>query len=222
MGRMSVGDPPSEPGPHGDPEKSPGESPEKSNETKEPVAASPQSRIRALIQQARDEGDPSRSAELYEQAHRLDLNDPMAMSYYGMSLAVHRNFHQQGIVFCEEAVRRMGPHPDLLLNLARALLASRNKKEAVRVLRRALARSQGHPRVISELVALGLRATPVIPFLPRSFFVNKYLGMFRHWLKGLGRERDDGRRPLPAELGRLSGNVDVVRQAMDEEEEERP
>lgn len=173
-----------------------------------------------MIQQAREMDDPSRATELYEQAHRLDLNDPMAMSYYGMSLAVHRNFHQQGIVFCEEAIRRMGPHPDLLLNLAKALLASRNKKEAVRVLRRALERSKGHPEVISELVSLGLRSRPVIPFLPRSFFLNKYLGMFRHWLKGLGRERDDGRRPLPAELGRLSGNLDAMRQSLEGDEDE--
>lgn len=171
-------------------------------------------RIRALIEEGLRATSGEEQLRLFEQAHGLDLNDPRAMSFHGMAIAAVRHRYQQGIVFCEEAVRRMGPNPDLLVNLARAYLAARNKREAVRALRRAMARAGGQDeRARVELAALGLRRPPVLPFLPRWLFLNRWLGRLRHRLT-LGRTKDDGLRPIPAELGQLSGDLETAKREL--------
>lgn len=171
--------------------------------------------IRKLLAAASRSVNPTEQMILYEQAHRIDLNDPMAMSYHGMALATMKGAYLQGIVFCEEAVRRVGPNPELLVNLAKAYTAANSKREAVRCLRRALSRSGGvHSGALRELLKLGLRRPPVIPFLPRSFFLNKWLGKLRHRLFYAKQQHDDGRLPVPAELGHLSGDVQVAQRAL--------
>lgn len=171
--------------------------------------------IRVLLAAASRSANANEKMTLYERAHRLDLNDPMAMSYHGMALATMRGAYLQGIVFCEEAVRRVGANPELLVNLAKAYTAASSKREAVRCLRRALTRSGGaHSGALSELLKLGLRRPPVIPFLPRSFFLNKWLGKLRHRLFYAKQQHDDGRLPVPAELGRLSGDVTAAQLAI--------
>lgn len=172
-------------------------------------------RVRALLAEGDRAEVPERQLALYAAAHRLDLNDPLAMSAHGMALATVKGAYQQGIVFCEEAVRRIGANPDLLVNLARAYTAASSKREAVRCLRRALARSGGHhPAALAELLKLGLRRRPVIPFLPRSFFLNKFLGKLRHRLFYAKQQADDGLQPVPAELGQMSGDVEQARRAL--------
>jgi hypothetical protein len=157
--------------------------------------------IRELVTQGLTAVEPEERLRLFERAHRLDFNDPWAMSYHGWALASVRKGTLQGIVFCEEAVRRMGPNPDLLLNLAEAYLAASNKREAVRALRRAMANTPDEDRAVKLLMALGLRRRPIFPFLPRSFFLNKWLGRLRHRVLSRGEKPDDGRQPIPAELG---------------------
>ena len=72
---------------------------------------------------------------------------------------------------------RRGPlTSEMLVNLARALVVTRNKEQAVRALRRAQELSPADPRVGREFLALGLRRPPPIPWLPRTFFLNKWIG----------------------------------------------
>ncbi len=179
--------------------------------TDERAAPAPSDRaaeMRRLVDAGMSAASPEEMSRCFEAAHRLDLNDATAMSLHGMALATVQHRYQQGIVFCEEAVRRTGPSPFLLVNLAKAYLASRNKREAVRCLRRALARSGGtDERARAELAALGLRRAPVIPFLPRDFFLNRLLGRLRHSLLERRAMREDGLLPVPAELGRLSTSL---------------
>ena len=61
------------------------------------------------------------------------------------------------------------------MNLARALVVTRNKEQAVRALRKAMELTDD-PRVTAEFVALGLRRPPPIPWLPRNFILNKWIG----------------------------------------------
>lgn len=168
-------------------------------------------KVRELIDAGLKEKDPAAQFQLFKQAHLTDMNDSHAMSVHGMAIATFTGRYQQGIVFCEEAVRRHGPSPFLLVNLAKAYIAAKNKREAVRCLRRALARSSGDDdRARIELASLGLRRTPVIPFLPRSFFLNKILGRWRHAILERRTPPDNGEKPIPAELGQLSGDLVAV------------
>ena len=172
-------------------------------------------KVRELIEAGLAEREPSAQFLLFQKAHFTDMNDAHAMSVHGMAIATVQGRYQQGIVFCEEAVRRHGPSPFLLVNLAKAYLAAKNKREAVRCLRRALARSEGEDdRARVELASLGLRRTPVIPFLPRSFFLNKILGRWRHAILERKTPPDNGEKPIPAELGQLSGDLVAAQAAV--------
>jgi hypothetical protein len=54
---------------------------------------------------------------------------------------------------------------------------TRNKEQAVRALRKAIELAPNDPRVRAEFAALGLRRPPPIPWMPREFFLNKWIGM---------------------------------------------
>jgi tetratricopeptide (TPR) repeat protein len=120
--------------------------------------------------------DPRAAHDIFEKAWRRNLNDARVLSNYGLTLVLVEGDRQRGIRFCEEALRRGLQTTETLVNLARALVVTRNKEQAVRALRKAMELAPDDPRVTAEFVALGLRRPPPIPWLPRNFFLNKWIG----------------------------------------------
>jgi tetratricopeptide (TPR) repeat protein len=120
--------------------------------------------------------DPRAAHDIFDKAWRRNLNDPRVLSNYGLTLVLVEGDRQRGIRFCEEALRRGLQTTETLVNLARALVVTRNKEQAVRALRKAMELSPDDPRVTAEFAALGLRRPPPIPWLPRDFFLNKWIG----------------------------------------------
>lgn len=127
------------------------------------------------------ESNPKAAHDVFEKAWRRNLNDPRVLSNYGLTLVLVEGDRQRGIRFCEEALRRGPATTETLVNLARALVVTRNKEQAVRALRKAMELAPDDPRVTAEFVALGLRRPPPISWLPRTFFLNKWLGMLTWW-----------------------------------------
>jgi tetratricopeptide (TPR) repeat protein len=122
------------------------------------------------------EADPRAAHEIFARAWRRNLNDPRVLSNYGLTLVLVEGDRQRGIRFCEEALRRGLQTTESLVNLAKALVVTRNKEQAVRALRKAMELAPDDPRVGLEFAALGLRRPPPIPWLPREFFLNRWLG----------------------------------------------
>ena len=120
--------------------------------------------------------DPRAAHALFEKAYRRNPNDTRVLANFGLTLVLVERDRQRGIRFCEEAVRRGPLTTEVLVNLAKALVQTRNKEQAVRALRRAQELAPDDPRVGVEFVALGLRRVPPIPWLPREFFLNKWIG----------------------------------------------
>jgi tetratricopeptide (TPR) repeat protein len=120
--------------------------------------------------------DPRAAHDIFEKAWRRNLNDPRVLSNYGLTLVLVEGDRQRGIRFCEEALRRGLQTTETLVNLARALVVTRNTEQAVRALRKAMELSPDDPRVVTEFATLGLRRPPPIPWLPRDFFLNKWIG----------------------------------------------
>lgn len=139
----------------------------------------PRAELDALIDQGREllDGDPPAAHVIFESAYRKATADPRVLSNYGLTLVLVEGDRQRGIRFCEEAVRRGPVTTEALVNLAKALVQTRNKEQAVRALRKAMELAPSDPRVRSEFAALGLRRPPPIPWLPREFFLNKWIGM---------------------------------------------
>ena len=123
------------------------------------------------------ETDPRGAHEVFQKAWRRNLNDPRVLSNYGLTLVLVEGDRQRGIRFCEEALRRGLQTTESLVNLAKALVVTRNKEQAVRALRKAMELAPNDPRVRAEFAALGLRRSPPIPWLPREFFLNKWIGV---------------------------------------------
>ncbi|HYV67191.1 MAG TPA: tetratricopeptide repeat protein [Myxococcales bacterium] len=134
---------------------------------------------RALLDQ-----DRAQAHQVFEKAYRRNLNDVRVLSNYGLTLVLVEGDRQRGIRFCEEAVRRGPLTTEMLVNLARALVVTRNKEQAVRALQRALELAPNDPRVRQEFLMLGLRRPPPIPWLPRNFFLNRWLGKLTWRLSG--------------------------------------
>ena len=134
--------------------------------------------LSALIESGREvlEKNPQEAHAAFEKAHRRNINDVRVLSNYGLTLVLVEGDRQRGIRFCEEAVRRGPITTEMLVNLAKALVVTRNKEQAVRALRRAQELAPDDPRVGQEFLALGLRRPPPIPWLPRSFFLNRWIG----------------------------------------------
>jgi tetratricopeptide (TPR) repeat protein len=134
--------------------------------------------LAALIESGRAalENAPQEAHAAFEKAYRRNINDVRVLSNYGLTLVLVEGDRQRGIRFCEEAVRRGPTTSEMLINLAKALVVTRNKEQAVRALRRAQELSPDDPRVGQEFIALGLRRPPPIPWLPRNFFLNKWIG----------------------------------------------
>ncbi|HEY6912837.1 MAG TPA: tetratricopeptide repeat protein [Myxococcales bacterium] len=150
-----------------------------------PAALSPAQKgeVDRILEEGRAllETDPKAAHDVFQRAWRRNLNDPRVLSNYGLTLVLVEGDRQRGIRFCEEALRRGSPTTETLVNLARALVVTRNKEQAVRALKKAMELAPDDPRVTAEFVALGLRRPPAISWLPRTFFLNKWLGMLTWW-----------------------------------------
>jgi len=141
-------------------------------------ALAPRGELDRIIDEGRTllETDPKAAHEAFERAWRRNINDARILSNYGLTLVLVEGDRQRGIRFCEEALRRGLQTTETLVNLAKALVVTRNKEQAVRALRKAMELAPDDPRVGQEFAALGLRRPPPLPWLPRNFWLNKWLG----------------------------------------------
>lgn len=143
-------------------------------------------------------GDLDGAHEAFAGAHRRASGDPRVVSWYGVTLVLVEKNSNLGMLLADQAVRVMGPLPELALNQARVAVALGQREHAVRALERGLEASPGHPTLTAARVALGRRRRPVFPFLPRSNALNRWVGRLRHRWIGL---RGEASSPSPATLG---------------------
>ncbi len=100
------------------------------------------------------------------------------MSYYGLCLVVLRQDPPRGLALCKRAVDEAGNRPEFYWALGKAYLAMRRKPLAITAFQHGL-QIGDDPRLVSELRRLGVRNPPLIPFLSRENFLNRYLGILR-------------------------------------------
>ena len=121
------------------------------------------------------EGNSLAALSCFEKACALD-NSPPYSSYYGLCVAKERGQVQRGMLLCREAIQQDPDNPVHYLNLGRIHLVGGNKQETLRVLRQGL--GHGHnEEILALLDSIGMRKSPVLPFLGRDNRINKYLGI---------------------------------------------
>jgi hypothetical protein len=105
---------------------------------------------------------------------------PSFYSFLGYGIARYRSRYREGLSLCEYAVKVGVCDPDNYVNLARTLLLVRKRKHALGVLNRGIAFAPDDTGLQRLRLDMGVRRTPVLPFLSRSNVLNRLLGRLRH------------------------------------------
>jgi len=126
------------------------------------------------------------AAAVVEDAAALYPDDPFIMSFSGYLAGAAKKDFKGGIETCKKALslyRARGISGGdyylhfFYLNLGRLYLETGRRDMAVQHFYKAIEFDPDNREVTAELERLGIRKRPVIPFLPRKNFINKYLGL---------------------------------------------
>lgn len=110
------------------------------------------------------------------------------LSYYGCLDAMVNKNYDNGIELCKTAIEILKQevfcgreifYPVFYLNLGRAHLAAGAKKNAAEAFKTGLEADPEDWNLLREVIKLGMRRKPAIPFLKRSNPMNKYIGILR-------------------------------------------
>lgn len=104
------------------------------------------------------------------------------ISLMGYSLAKESGQLKEGIALCEKAITLSPSHSGHYLNLGRIYLLANKKEPAIRSFKTGL-RMQNDPRIINELLRLGIRRPPVLSSLSRDHLLNILSGKVLKLLK---------------------------------------
>ena len=135
-----------------------------------------------------------------------DVVPAVALSYYGLCLALHKGHYKEAARFCEVAIaneRVVGEH---YLNLARVWDAGGNRRKTVEAIERGLASSPRYSTLQKFRDQIGMRSQPVLPFLTREDPLNKALGKLRFRLKAKKRPRTPSKE-MPRRKKAVSGET---------------
>ncbi len=118
--------------------------------------------------------------EMFGLAYRRAPSDVRIQSWYGLTLVLVERNSNLGVMLVDGAVRNGRPDPELVINQSRVAMALGQRVRAVRALERGLAFHPGEPTLIQARIALGTRQRPVLPFLSRRNWLNRFLGRMNH------------------------------------------
>ncbi len=131
-----------------------------------------------LLQQGKAflrEGNTLAALSRFEKCYSISPT-PEHQSYLGFCISVERGQITRALELCKEAISKETGNPLHYLNYAKVCLKADMKDEAIATLRKGL--SHGDSEEIKALLqGLGIRRNPLFTFLPRSNFLNKYLGL---------------------------------------------
>ncbi len=122
------------------------------------------------------------------------LSAPL-LSHYGLCLALHRGRIKEAAEFCTFGIEKDRFNPDAYYNMARVWLAGRSRRKAVDAVERGLAVDAHHKGLRELQREIGVRKTPVLPFLHRDNPLNVSLGKMRAKMKAKAAEKVPGEGP---------------------------
>lgn len=105
---------------------------------------------------------------------------PLYLSYLGLATALAEKRYRDGAGLCEKAIKKEFYNPLFFLNLGKVYAAGGYRLKAINAFYNGLKIDKNHSEIMAELKKMGMRREPVIPFLPRTNILNRYLGYFLH------------------------------------------
>jgi tetratricopeptide (TPR) repeat protein len=120
----------------------------------------------------------------FEKSYEIEKTTKV-QSYLGLCISIERGQIREAIRLCEDAVAEEPDNPTHYLNLGRVYMNAGRKADALETLRSGTDKglsSAENAEIRLLLDKLGSRKKSVFPFLPRSHFLNKYIGLLLHHL----------------------------------------
>lgn len=118
--------------------------------------------------------------ECFQAALDADSDHARARSYLGVCVGICDRRFENAVALCTSASKQEFFNPEVYLNLARVYLHFGFKTEGRRFLLRGQMIDPANIEIASALEQLGARLSPVLRFLPRRHFINRWLGSARH------------------------------------------
>jgi len=141
------------------------------------IAESPEEKFRQGMQFLNN-NNLDKATKLFEKAYKEDNENARYMSYYGLCAAMRWGAIGLGIELCTRAVKKEFYKTEYYINLSRVYIKANNNKGAISALKKGLRFDPENDIIHKELIKLGARIKPVIPFMNRSNLINKFLGIF--------------------------------------------
>jgi tetratricopeptide (TPR) repeat protein len=135
-------------------------------------------------------GYPQLAMTRLRRAFEYDRQNPLYLSFLGLSIARAERKWDQALELCEIAVQLGREEIQFYLNLAEVYASAGRRAKALDTLDAALELFGEDERLRRARSRVEKRRSPLIPFLTRDNFMNRELGKLRHRvLKRLGKEK---------------------------------
>lgn len=121
-------------------------------------------------------GQGLEALRLFELASAADPGNAEYQSYVALLNALERGRIREAVDLAAAAAARAPDVPSVYVNLTRIHIKAGDKESAVQVLREGLRRHGDDPDMLTLMHQVGVRKPPIFESLPRSHFLNKYLG----------------------------------------------
>jgi hypothetical protein len=129
---------------------------------------------------------------------------PLHVSYCGLLTVTVHGRKREGREMCERALQLGADEPEVVANLARLYELNGEDRRAVRVLRRGLRATPGHPKLAAQIQRLSPRQKPPLSMLHRDNLINKGLAILLARISG---RYDASARPgKQAEAGKAAAH----------------
>jgi tetratricopeptide (TPR) repeat protein len=134
-------------------------------------------------------GHPQLAMERLRRAFECERQNPLYISYLGLSIARAERKWDQASELCEIAIQLGREEVQFYLNLAEVYAAAGRRAKALDTLNAALELFGEDERLRRARRGVERRRSPVLRFLRRDHFLNRKLGKLLHRiLKRLGKE----------------------------------
>src|ERR1700730_16340692 len=124
-------------------------------------------------------GQSAEALEYLRHAAELEQQNPIYLSFLGVSVARAQRKWAAAVKLCETALSLRRNEVQLYLNMAEVYVSAGRRDDAVEVLDKALNYFRPDARIRRARANLGMRCSPVLPFLERGHFLNRSLGKLR-------------------------------------------
>lgn len=129
-------------------------------------------------------GDYEGAMEIFKNGDMV-AGHPEAISYYALCVSGLYKNHKKGLALCVNALKRDVKNPVIYRNLGKIFLRVGEKGRAYMAFKKGLTLSEQRDReCANEIKVMGLRRSPIVPFLRRENFLNVTLGKFTSIVPG--------------------------------------